>query len=106
MKLLTKALLKKLPKLYSNENVPPEEQVAVLKIFDPTGRYMFYVTEGEERENDVLLYGYAISPLGPDCDEWGYASLNELQAVKGRLGLGLERDIYFSPTKISELIEK
>ena len=106
MKLLTKALLKKLPKLYSNENVPLEEQVAVLKIFDPTGRYTFYVTEGQEEDGDVTLYGYAISPLGPDCDEWGYASLNELQAVRGRMGLGLERDLYFQPTKIKDLIEK
>lgn len=63
----------------------------VAKFFFPAGRYTFFATEGEEQDGDVLLFGYCVSPLGPDCDEWGYTSLAELQSVCVR-GLRIERD--------------
>lgn len=52
---------------------------------------------------DVTLFGYCISPLGPDCDELGYASLAEIESVRNRLGLGLERDTSFRPTTLGEI---
>jgi transcriptional regulator with XRE-family HTH domain len=42
----------------------------------------------------VRLFGYCLSPFGEDCDEWGYASLAELQATRVR-GLTIERDLHF-----------
>lgn len=105
MKLLTKALLASLPPLYSTENVEAEDKVAVVKFFDPAGRYTFYVTEGGPDNDDVRLFGYVVSPLGPGCDEWGYASLNELQEVTNRFGLGIERDIHWKPTKMSKVLK-
>jgi hypothetical protein len=104
VKLLTKALLAALPKLYSAENVPLDEKVAVVKIFDPCGRGTWYVFEGEEQEGDVIFFGYVVSPLGPDCDEMGNFSLQELEAVKNRFHLPLERDIYWKPTKMAEVL--
>lgn len=38
--------------------------------------------------------------------ELGYFSLSELSAVKGRFGLGIERDRHFPPTTIGELQAK
>jgi hypothetical protein len=49
----------------------------IVKLFFPGGRYTLYVTEGEDLGDDVNLFGYCISALGPDCDEWGYSSLAE-----------------------------
>jgi hypothetical protein len=106
MKLLTAAIRKILPKLYSGDSIPLEEKVAVVKFFDPCGRGTWYAFEGSPEEGDVTFFGYVVSPLGPDCDEMGNFSLNELQSVRNRLGLGIERDIHFTPTKMSEILRK
>lgn len=103
MKLLTKEIEKQIPALYSTENVKTENKVVVCKFFDPCGRYTFYVVEGEKQGDDFLFFGYCISPLGPDCDEWGYSTLSEISSVKNRLGLGIERDLHWKPTKFSEI---
>lgn len=121
MKLLTKEVIELLKGygLYSTENVPVEAKLVRVKFFDPTGRFTFYVTEANallsdgsevpfEKLNgnqpmDVTLFGFCISPLGEDCDEWGYQSLNELQELRGRFGLGIERDLHFKPCAFSEV---
>jgi hypothetical protein len=91
-----------LPPLYSQENVA--DPIAVVKFFDPCGRYTFYVLEARrEAGGDFLLFGFCRSPLGPDCDELGYASLRQLESVRGPLGLGIERDLYFNRTPLSEI---
>jgi hypothetical protein len=70
------------------------DALVVVKYFFPAGRYTLYVTEAEFDEEDVRIFGYCISPLGEDCDEWGYASLNELRTTRVR-GLSIERDLHF-----------
>jgi len=72
-----------------------DQAKVVVKFFDPAGRYTFYVTEGRPEGKDYLLFGYCISPLGEDCDEWGYTSLKELLSVGIQRGLGIERDLHF-----------
>jgi Protein of unknown function (DUF2958) len=97
MELITKEVEAILPPLYSQENAA--DPVAVIKFFDPCGRYTFFVLEGRrEPDGDLLLFGFCVSPLGPDCDELGYVTLRQLESVRGPLGLGIERDIYFKPT--------
>lgn len=103
MQLMTEELKRRLPPLYTNEKRPVDEAVVHGKFFDPTGRLTFYITEFDGEDT---LFGYMVSPLGPDCDEWGYSSLAELQAVRGRLGLGIERDRYFQPCTFGELKAK
>jgi len=70
----------------------------VVKLFFPAGRYTLYVTEGEDLGDDTNLFGYCISALGPDCDEWGYTSLNEVSRLCVR-GLRVERDLAVEPEK-------
>lgn len=104
MLLLTKEILKKLPPLYSTENVPLKDKIAVCKFFDPCGAYTFYVVEGSQEEDDFILWGWVT--LGdPDCAEFGYSSLNEITAVKNRFGLGIERDRYFDTTPLKDIPE-
>lgn len=71
------------------------DAVVVVKFFFPAGRYTLFVTEAEFDDEDTLLYGYCISALGADCDEWGYASLNELQSLRVR-SLTMERDLHLA----------
>lgn len=59
----------------------------------------------EYEPEDRVLYGFCVSPLGPDCDEWGYTSLDEIEATKNRFGLYMERDKYFQPARASEVKE-
>jgi hypothetical protein len=108
MKLLTKAIETAFRRPLA-PGVAAQDRPVLVKYFDPAGRYTLYVTEanpvgGTDRPVDWELFGYCISPLGPDCDEWGYASLNELQGVRGRFGLGIERDIHFSGT-VAEVLK-
>ena len=42
-------------------------------------------------------------PFGPDCDEWGYFDKLALERVTTRMGLGLERDVWWKPALIPEL---
>jgi hypothetical protein len=38
--------------------------------------------------------------------EFGPFSLSELQSIRGKLGLPVERDRFFKPTSLAELDEK
>jgi hypothetical protein len=101
MKLMTKEIAKSIPPLYETESVPTPDKILRVKFFDPCGRGTWYAVEfdGEDR-----FFGYAVSPLGPDCDEWGYFSLQELESVRNRFKLGIERDLHFMPAKFSEVV--
>lgn len=46
MKLLTKEIAKRLPPLYSTEEIDTEEKIAQVKFFHPCGRYTFFACEG------------------------------------------------------------
>jgi len=68
------------------------DHVPVVKFFDPTGAATWLITEMSPADSDIL---YGLCDLGLGFPELGYVSLSELQAVKGRLGLGIERDLDF-----------
>lgn len=99
MKLLTQENRKALPALYSQDG-KGLDATAYVKFFHPSSRYTLYVTEFD---GDDTMFGYVLSPLGQDCDEFGYSSLAEITALKVR-GLGVEQDLYFEPTTIREAI--
>jgi len=104
MELLPESIKKTLPKLGSTEGTAGADKVAVVKYFFPAGRYTLYVVEGGQEGDDFTFFGYCVSALGADCDEWGYASLAELRDMKVR-GLKMERDLHFKPTKMSEIFK-
>ena len=100
MQLLNTETKTALPALYSTENTPCNEKTIVCKFFNPMGAGTWYIAEGSEQEDgDWLFFGYC--DLGLGTPEWGYVSLRELQSVKLPFGMGIERDIYFSPQTIS-----
>lgn len=89
MRLLTKEIEKKLPKLYSQENV--DNPKIIVKFFHPMSGYTWYVIEGEKQEDgDWRFFGL----VDGQEKELGYFHLSQLEEVKVR-GLGIERDMYF-----------
>lgn len=106
MKLMTKELARKIPPLYSTEGKSPEELVAVVKYFLPEGAATWYVIEGSKgvdvAPDDWMFYGY-VTGLGED--ELGYFTLGQLKELRGALlHLPVERDIWFKPTPIKEVL--
>ncbi len=97
MKLLTKEVLKKLPELYSQEE-KGLEAVAVVKFFTPDSSWTWYATEFDGED---LFFGL----VDGFEKELGYFRLSELKQVKGKLGLPIERDRYFEPKPLKELMK-
>jgi len=97
MVLLTKEVLKKLPPLYSQEE-KGLDAVAVVKFFTPDSNWTWYATEFD---GDDLFFGL----VDGFEKEIGYLRLSELKSVKGALGLPIERDMYFKPKSLKELMD-
>ncbi|MBZ9763331.1 DUF2958 domain-containing protein [Mesorhizobium sp. CA8] len=68
------------------------DHVPVVKLFNPTGAATWLLTE-LDADGDTL---FGLCDLGFGYPELGSVSLAELGAVKGPLGLGIERDVYFT----------
>lgn len=94
MKLMTKAIEKKLPKLYSQENV--KDPLVEVKFFCPWNQWTWF---GVEYDGEDTFFGYVVGFE----KELGYFSLSELKSMKGPWGLGIERDLYFNPKPLSEI---
>ena len=97
MKLLTKENLKALQPLYSGESNPDAK--AVVKFFTPDANWTWYASEFDGKDT---FFGLVIGHE----PELGYFSLAELQGIRGTLGLPIERDMYFNPMPLKELMEK
>ena len=88
MKLLTKEIIQKLPKLYSQEKVSNPK--IIVKYFHPLSDWTWYAIEGEEVDGDWRFFGL----VDGFCKELGYFTLKELEGVTVK-GLGIERDKFF-----------
>lgn len=81
-------------RLLANGAVEEEaDHLPVVKLFDPCGAATWIITE-MMADGDTL---FGLCDLGLGCPELGSVSLGEIQSVQGRLGLGIERDIFFRP---------
>ena len=109
MKLLTEKILKKMRKypLYAQENVPPMEQDVIVKFFNPYGVGTWIITEVEEQDDDLLMYGLANLGYGY---EWGYVSFNELNELRIDVfgyKMPIERDRYIGDhCKVKDLVKE
>jgi hypothetical protein len=77
------------------------DQLIVAKFFDHQGSWSWYLMNQDPEDPDYLwgiVRGFEI--------EMGSFSLSELSEYRGKLGLGIERDIGFRPMAAKELWEK
>src|SRR6187551_1171554 len=96
MKLLTKEVRKQLPALYSSEDVPAEDKLMVVKFFDPYTSWTWYACEFDGKDR---FFGFVVGLES----EWGYFSLAELESLRLYGRQRIERDLYFTPKKFSQL---
>jgi hypothetical protein len=88
----------KLPPLYSCEELGLMT-VALVKFFSPDSGWTWYASEFDGEDT---FFGLVI---GSEV-ELGYFSLSDLQSAKGLLGMPIERDLYYEPKTLKELLEK
>lgn len=92
--LIPDSLAKNLPPLYATEN--ESDPLVHVKFFTPDSSWTWYVVEFDPTER--LCFGLVIGHER----EFGYFSLDELESVRGPLGLRIERDLYFEPKPASQ----
>ena len=86
-----------LPELYSQEEQGLNAQAKV-KYFTPDSNWTWYATEFDGQDTFFgLVNGFEL--------ELGYFTLSELQQACGPKGLPIERDIYFEPKSLQELMD-
>lgn len=101
MKLMTKAIEKKLLNVPTHSTGGNMEAEVIVKYFNPCGAGTWLITEGEKDENgDWILYGYGHIHEW----EWGTVRLSELERqVFEPFGLKVERDLWCEGMKVREL---
>ena len=96
MKLMTQAQKNKMIKNHNDQDGTKDFK-AVIKLFDPTGSSTWYLSELDPNTN----IAFGLCDLG--YPELGYVSLDDLSNLKVKMGLGIERDLYFTPKTFDEL---
>lgn len=105
MKLVTKNIEKEFGKypFYSQEGKAQEAEV-IAKFFLCAGAWTWYVLEAEKlTDGSYNCFGITINGQGEG--EYGYFNTGELQSVRTRLGMTVERDIYFEKKVLKDITE-
>jgi len=98
MKLLTKEIEARLAKSPLGSQEHNQTPTIIVKFFDPTGSWTWYATEGSKTEDgDWEFFGL----VDGHEKELGYFVLSELASVRGRFGLGIERDMHFDGHRLN-----
>jgi hypothetical protein len=92
MILLTPELRKKL--IRNNVEAREADHIPVVKWFTPWARATWIITE---MEPDGLCFG--LCDVGHGTPELGYVSVEKLESIRGPVGLRIERDMHWRPTK-------
>ncbi len=96
--LIPKEILATLPDLHETEEM--NDPLCQVKLFTPDANWTWYIIE-LSKNDESTCYGYV---KGLE-DELGYFTLKELGSIRGPFGLSVERDIFFKPTRLSEIRE-
>lgn len=75
---------------------PDFDPAPVVKLFTPDTGATWLLTEIDPDDRD---HAFGLCDLGLGMPELGWVSLQELAAVRGRLGLPIERDLHFRTEK-------
>ena len=102
MKLSTREIEFKAPAFNSQEDKSTTEIMVVAKFFNPCGAGTWYMTEYDPKQR--MGFGWVTLGFGPECDELGYFSIDELESIEGPLKIGIERDIHWQPRPLSEVM--
>ena len=99
VKLMTKEIKKQIPVL-GGQDGKGIDAIVYVKWFNPAGPQTWWITEYDP--NEEIAFGYV---QGMYDEEWGTFILHEIQNVRVPiLGLGIERDLYFTPKPLRECL--
>ena len=109
MMLLTKQNLKDLQKqdpyhpTGPGRELPATESLVLVKWFTPDAHWTWYAVSASKdpETGDVQFFGL----VEGDFKELGYFWLSELKRVRGPLGLPIERDLYWQPVPLANLLD-
>lgn len=87
-------LAERLPNLYATQH--EDDPLVWIKLFTPDSSWTWYLIEYDPL--DRLAFGLV---QGHE-EELGYFSLEELEQLRGPLGLPVERDLHFAPRRLAE----
>ena len=99
-KLMTPAIQLSLPTIEQANRMTTDELMVKVKYFTPDGSGTWYIVAYDP--DTRILHG--LCDLGMGTPEMGDVSLAELEQVRGALGLPVERDLYWQPSPLSDLI--
>lgn len=97
MNLMTEELKKIVPAFYETEDIALDDKIVYAKFFLLGSSWSWYIFEYDADTNCIFGLVDGIE------QEIGYQSIDELEALRGPLGLFVERDLYFKPTKFVDL---
>lgn len=98
MKLLTKTIHEQLLRngrireALAEDGPAEADFLPVVKLFTPDAQCTWLLTELDPEEPDIA---FGLCDLGFGCPELGSVRISELESVRGRLGLPVERDLHF-----------
>jgi len=78
-----------------------QDPMVLAKFFNPEGAGTWYAVSYDETDN--ICFGYV---TGLYMDELGTFSISELESLKLPFGNHIERDLYFTPCRLSKITEK
>lgn len=96
MQLMTKETERQLPALYAQDG-KGDDAIAYVKFFTPDSNWTWYATEYDPETGEFFGLVHGLET------ELGYFHLSELEKSRGPLGLPIERDLHFQPTKLAEV---
>jgi hypothetical protein len=99
MKLMTRELERRFAEVGKQDD-KGYDALVVARYFHPAGSWTWYATEYSPKEREFFGYVCGFE------DEWGCFSLDEMEEVKGPLGLGVERDLYFKEKPLREALKR
>lgn len=88
-------LIQALPPLYSQEN--EKDPIIQVRLFLPMHSWQWYPIEYNRESKICFGYVYGLE------NELGYFSLDELNSLKDTLGIGVDVDLNFKPTPLSQI---
>jgi DUF2958 family protein len=100
MKLMPPEIAKNVPALYATEHLPLSEKTVHAKWFTPFSSWSWFIVEYDASQR--LAFGLVTGIEG----EWGYFSLDEIEAIRGPGGLTVERDLNFEPATVAVVAKR
>lgn len=92
--LLTKRIIKDLPRIGGTGGIPFPERVVVARFVDKKGLWRWFVIEGEECDGDWELFGMVVG-TGVSYEYFKLNTLEEMETVI--------RDVEWRPKKLREV---